>query len=184
MLLLFLPQTPMLFMGQEWAATSPFLYFTDHGSDLGERVSKGRREEFEHFTDFADDDAGARVPDPQAADTFARSKLAWDERERPEHARIVGLYAKMLALRTGDAVLSNAASAHRRATSVTPLEGGVLEARRSDGDQTRTLYVNFTKAPVPVAALAGDAVTLICASREGALNDGILAGESAVLVAM
>ena len=48
-LLLFLPMTPLLFMGQEWAASTPFLYFSDHEPELGHKVSTGRREEFNHF---------------------------------------------------------------------------------------------------------------------------------------
>src|SRR5690606_34312305 len=72
-LLLFLPMTPLLFMGQEWAASTPFLFFTDHEPELGEQVVRGRREEFKGFAAFCDEAARERIPDPQAEATFLRS---------------------------------------------------------------------------------------------------------------
>jgi maltooligosyltrehalose trehalohydrolase len=94
-LLLLSPYTPLLFMGQEWAASTPFLYFTDHHPELGRLVTEGRRAEFAAFTAFS----GAEVPDPQALDTFLRSKLRWEERARPPHAGILRLYRDLLDLR-------------------------------------------------------------------------------------
>lgn len=93
-LLLFAPETPLLFMGQEWAASTPFLFFTDHHDELGEQVRTGRREEFSHLADF-----DGTIPDPQAQDTFERSKLKWDECEANRHQRTLALYRDLLALR-------------------------------------------------------------------------------------
>ncbi len=53
-------------MGQEWAASSPFLYFTDHDEDLGKIVTEGRRREFRHFLAFVDPAEREKIPDPQA----------------------------------------------------------------------------------------------------------------------
>ncbi|HEX7002877.1 MAG TPA: malto-oligosyltrehalose trehalohydrolase [Trueperaceae bacterium] len=92
-LLLFAPQTPLLFMGQEWAASTPFYYFTDHQGELGALVSEGRREE------FADFEFGDEVPDPQDEKTFRRSRLAWEELERPPHAATLRYYRRLLSLR-------------------------------------------------------------------------------------
>ncbi|HET6568760.1 MAG TPA: malto-oligosyltrehalose trehalohydrolase [Rhodothermales bacterium] len=92
--LLFAPETPLLFMGQEWGATTPFQYFTDHEPKVGSLVSEGRRKEFAAFASFAGD-----VPDPQDPETFYRSKLNWDELDEPVHARILQLYRDLLALR-------------------------------------------------------------------------------------
>ncbi len=94
-LLLLSPYTPMLWMGQEWAATSPFLYFTDHHAELGRLVTEGRRAEFAGFTAFS----GAQVPDPQARETFLRSKLRWGECAQPPHAGVLRLYHDLLELR-------------------------------------------------------------------------------------
>ncbi len=107
LLLLMLPHTPLLFMGQEWAASSPFLYFTDHHAELGRLVTEGRRREFRTFKAFADEAARSAIPDPQAAATFERSHLAWQERDREPHASTLRLYAALLAFRrhllaTGD----------------------------------------------------------------------------------
>jgi maltooligosyltrehalose trehalohydrolase len=98
-LLLLAPETPLLFMGQEWAATSPFLYFTDHEPDLGRKVTEGRREEFKAFAAFSSPELRLRIPDPQAAATFARSQLDWAEREREPFASIWRLHQALLACR-------------------------------------------------------------------------------------
>ncbi|HXS99659.1 MAG TPA: malto-oligosyltrehalose trehalohydrolase [Elusimicrobiota bacterium] len=79
-LLLTAPQTPLLFMGQEWGAETPFLYFTDHEPELGRKVTEGRRREFAAFERFSDPAARESIPDPQAAETFERSRLQWEER--------------------------------------------------------------------------------------------------------
>jgi maltooligosyltrehalose trehalohydrolase len=93
-LLLFAEQLPLLFMGQEWAASTPFQFFTDHDDELGRQVSEGRREEFEDFAGF-----GGEVPDPQDEATFRRSTLNWQEREEGRHARTLALYRDLLSLR-------------------------------------------------------------------------------------
>lgn len=101
-LLLLAPETPLLFMGQEWAASSPFQYFTDHTGELGRLVSEGRRREFRDFPAFSD---GAAVPDPQDEATFAVSRLRWDERDVPPHAGVLTLYRALLALRRSERLL-------------------------------------------------------------------------------
>jgi maltooligosyltrehalose trehalohydrolase len=94
-LLLTSPFVPMLFQGEEWGASTPFQYFTDHEDpELGRAVSEGRRSEFSSFGwDPAD------VPDPQDRATFDRSKLDWDEVAEPGHAELLAWYRELLALR-------------------------------------------------------------------------------------
>jgi maltooligosyltrehalose trehalohydrolase len=104
-LLLFAPETPLLFMGQEWAASSPFLFFTDHHQELGRLVTEGRRREFSRFTAFADEEMRARIPDPQAVSTFEESRLNWDERVLAPHAGMLELYRAMLRLRRTEKAL-------------------------------------------------------------------------------
>ncbi len=99
------PSTPLLFMGQEWATSSPFLYFTDHPEELGRLVTEGRRREFRHFRAFADPNARQSIPDPQAASTFESSKIPWDELDREPHASIHRLYQALLALRATEPAL-------------------------------------------------------------------------------
>jgi maltooligosyltrehalose trehalohydrolase len=71
------PETPMIFMGEEWGARQPFLFFCDFGGELGDAVRKGRLEEFSRFPDFADPERVAKIPDPTAEATFLASKLDW-----------------------------------------------------------------------------------------------------------
>ncbi len=89
------PFVPMLFQGEEWGATTPFLYFTDHpDEELGRAVSEGRKRE---FASFGWDPA--EIPDPQDRATFGRSKLDWDEPERDVHAEIARWYRQLIRLR-------------------------------------------------------------------------------------
>ncbi|PSQ85054.1 MAG: malto-oligosyltrehalose trehalohydrolase [Bacteroidetes bacterium QS_3_64_15] len=87
-------ELPLLFMGQEWAASTPFQFFTDHNDELGPQVTEGRRKEFADFSGFE-----GEVPDPQAPATFERSVLDWDEPRRPPHDGVLALYHDLLALR-------------------------------------------------------------------------------------
>ncbi|MGY1633449.1 malto-oligosyltrehalose trehalohydrolase [Geodermatophilus sp. SYSU D01186] len=89
------PFTPMLFMGEEWGASTPWQFFTSHPEpELGRATAEGRIGEFaEHGWD-AD-----VVPDPQDPETFTRSKLDWEELEREPHSRLLGVHRALLALR-------------------------------------------------------------------------------------
>jgi maltooligosyltrehalose trehalohydrolase len=98
-LLLCCPATPLLFMGQEWACSTPFRFFTDHTPELGRQVTEGRRREFRHFSAFSDPVARERIPDPQSPATFEASRLKWDERDRPPHRGVWELYRRLLRLR-------------------------------------------------------------------------------------
>jgi maltooligosyltrehalose trehalohydrolase len=123
-LLLTSPMTPLLFMGQEWAASAPFQYFTDLEPGLGQLVTEGRRREFAGFPEFSDPAARERVPDPQAPATFERSRLDWAERGAPGHAEVLALYTRLLALRLEHPALG--ASLEPRARAVAPDEDTIL----------------------------------------------------------
>jgi maltooligosyltrehalose trehalohydrolase len=99
--LLLTPQVPMLFMGEEFAASTPFLFFCDFGTDLAQAVLNGRRDEFKRFAAFADPAARERIPDPNAESTFAASRLRWEERESSPHRERLALVRNLLALRRG-----------------------------------------------------------------------------------
>jgi maltooligosyltrehalose trehalohydrolase len=99
-LLLLGPNTPMLFQGQEFAASSPFFYFADHREDLAKLVDKGRREFMKQFASIADPEVQAKLPDPADPATFLRSKL--DHAERDKHAETYALHRDLLALRRDD----------------------------------------------------------------------------------
>ncbi len=149
LVMLFLPMTPLLFQGQEWSASTPFLFFTDHARELGAAITKGRREEFGKFASFH-----GEVPDPQARATFERSQLDWEERARAPHAGTLALYRAALALRRRDPVLSKAG---RDALTVESM-GPVLIVRRWHGNASRVLVANFSERAVESPICGGQLI--------------------------
>jgi maltooligosyltrehalose trehalohydrolase len=103
-ILLLAPSPPLLFMGEEYAAAVPFLYFCDFGPDLAAAVTQGRRHEFARFERFTDAATRARIPDPNDPETFRLSRLDWDCLDRSPHAQILARYRQLLALRRRELV--------------------------------------------------------------------------------
>jgi maltooligosyltrehalose trehalohydrolase len=157
-LLLCAPQTPLLFMGQEWAASTPFRFFTDHSPDLGRLVTAGRREEFKRFSAFSSPDARARIPDPQSRSTYEDSRLRWEERRREPHASVLRLYRALLGLRRTRSALRDARAEGVEAAA---LDAGTLLLRRED--QSGALFVLVVRllgsgtVELPASALRGAA---------------------------
>ncbi len=133
-ILLTAPWTPMLFMGEEWGASTPWQYFTDHTDPaLGEAVREGRRSEFAEFGWEA-----GEVPDPQDPRTFLRSKLDWSEPGRDPHARLLGWYRALITLRRSRVDLRDP---HLDAVEVEhDVESGTLWIRRG----AHTVLVNLS----------------------------------------
>jgi maltooligosyltrehalose trehalohydrolase len=103
-LLLLAPGTPMLFQGQEFAASTPFLYFADHTPELARLVAAGRRSFLEQFPGIRCPESGGFLPDPESEATFQLCKLDFSEREK--HAGYYGLHRDLLKLRRVDPVFS------------------------------------------------------------------------------
>ncbi|MGI4829029.1 MAG: malto-oligosyltrehalose trehalohydrolase [Janthinobacterium lividum] len=95
---LLVPQVPMLFMGEEWGASSPFPYFCDFHGDLSEAVQKGRCEQISKLPGVSQEDL-KNAPNCQAESTFRSAKLNWDELTQPEHLEWFALYKQLLAVR-------------------------------------------------------------------------------------
>jgi maltooligosyltrehalose trehalohydrolase len=179
-LLLLGPGTPLLWMGQEWAASSPFLYFTDHPAELGRLVTKGRREEFGGFPEFSDPALREKIPDPQAVETFLRSRLDWRERQRQPHAGVLALYQQLLRLRREHPALQERGLASWQVRAVS---GDVITLRRSGGGRELLLVANLD-GPLsldliadPVTAPPVDAWSLVLDTEEarfGGAGDGTL----------
>lgn len=121
-LLLSLPYTPLLFMGQEIAASSPFAYFTDHHEGLGRLVTDGRRAEFARFSAFS----ARAIPDPQARSTFEASRIDWSEGDRPVGREMFELHRALLRLRREEPAM-----AERSGFTVAALPGELVAIRRS-----------------------------------------------------
>jgi maltooligosyltrehalose trehalohydrolase len=124
------PFTPMLFMGEEWAASTPFQFFTSHPeADLGRITAEGRIEEFARMGWDP-----AEVPDPQDPATFERSRLNWTERARGRHAVLLDVYRRLAGLRrtlpelTDPAFSSLSAAADETSRVFTLRRGGLLIA--------------------------------------------------------
>ena len=101
-LLLLSPFTPLLFMGQEWASSTPFFYFTDHNTELGPLVTQGRQRDMSGlFPEAPLED----FPDPQDRRTFLTSKLRWEERAKAPHINILQLYRDLISLRSNSPAL-------------------------------------------------------------------------------
>jgi maltooligosyltrehalose trehalohydrolase len=92
------PYTPMLFMGEEWGASTPFQFFSSHPEpELARATAEGRKKEFADHGWDAD-----AIPDPQDPETFQRSKLDWDEAETGDHAKLLQIYEELIALRRSE----------------------------------------------------------------------------------
>ena len=103
-ILLLAPSPPLLFMGQEWAAQTPFLFFCDFGDELARSVAEGRRQEFAKFAAFADPAARQSIPDPNDPATFSRCKLDWASARDAPHQEWLAVHRKLLELRRREIV--------------------------------------------------------------------------------
>ena len=170
-LLCLVPRTPLLFMGQEWNASTPFQFFTDHSTELGKLVTAGRREEFRDFDDFRNAERLHAIPDPQAKATYENSKLKWHERKEPTHEGVLALYREFLRLRRSHSALLTGSGASWKALELGP---GVLAILFGSGDQERAylLLANLTGSEAPtlhdprIRATAGSKWRLVVSSNE------------------
>ena len=141
MLLLLLPQTPLVFQGQEFLASTPFLYFTDHPPKLGRQVTKGRRRDFAQFKAFEDEGLRESIPDPQDPLTFERSRLNHDEAKFGLGMLAVDYHRRLLEIRATDPVLR--AYRGERCPIETKAAGSAILVRFTVGESERWLAVNF-----------------------------------------
>ena len=152
-ILLLAPSPPLLFMGQEFAADSPFQFFCDFGPDLADAVTRGRRREFADFAQFAEEAAQQAIPDPNDPRTFERSRPDWAQLELSEHHRWWELHAELLALRQAEIVPRlTGIGGHAGDYSVIGATG--LQVRWELGDgSTLFLNANLGDDELAVAAL-------------------------------
>lgn len=137
------PSIPMLFMGEEYGEPNPFLYFVSHSDPaLVEGVRKGRKEEFAAFHDQGE------APDPQAEETFLKSKLQWQKRQEGQHQILWQFYKALLDLRKTHPAIAQA-SPDRKCFEATGLEQEkLIRLRRWQGNDQLLCFMNFNKETV------------------------------------
>jgi maltooligosyltrehalose trehalohydrolase len=168
--MLLAPAIPMLFMGEEFEASAPFLFFCDFGPGLAEAVTTGRRAEFGCFAQFRDPGDRVVIPDPNDEATFLISKLDWTERERLPGATLLAFYRNCLAIRR---------------ERVVPLLGAILEGGTFDVLDERIVRVRWPlrdgRSLVLLASFAGETVHGISMQQGETLfvNDATLAASLA-----
>lgn len=152
------PATPLLFQGQEFSASAPFLYFADHHQDLRESICRGRREFLGQFPGLSDVDTAAALPSPVDEATFLRCKL--DPSERDAHAAAYALHRDLLELRRSDPTI---ACPRKVDGAIIGPEAFVLRYFGDDSDSDRLLLINLGNdldlipAPEPLLAPPLDA---------------------------
>jgi maltooligosyltrehalose trehalohydrolase len=155
------PNVPMLFMGQEWGETAPFLYFTSHtDAALGEAVREGRKAEYASFVREEGETASALggFADPQSPETFEQSKLVWSRLGESPHSEMLNFYRGLLALRREQACLSNCDKT-QAAVSFSEERKWMSVERGDAGGSRAVLLCNFAgeagEVPVPAATEGG-----------------------------
>src|SRR5471032_310443 len=178
-LLLLSPMIPLLFMGEEWAASEPFLFFTSHHGELAKAVREGRRGEFADFPAFADEQRLKLIPDPNHPDTFEASRPAFEvvhlETDKGvDHRSWLELYRQLLAIRHRE-IMPRLSGAQSQGASVLGEAAVTARWRLGDGSVLR-IDPNLSEPPINTAALEADqvlfATPLLSAelSQRGSLN--------------
>jgi malto-oligosyltrehalose trehalohydrolase len=154
------PQIPLIFMGEESASRTPFLYFTDHHGELAKAVREGRRREFAGFAGFQPGETADRIPDPNALETFERSRPV---ETAEQGARRRALYKELLALRAA-VLIPHLEGARSMAAHAAGAAGAAARWRLADGS-VLTIACNLAREPCPIERPEG---RLLFQSRDGA----------------
>lgn len=167
------PHIPLIFMGEEWAASTPFQFFVDFESepDLAKAVREGRRGEFKRFKAFADPEMSQRIPDPTDFATFERSKINWSEIVQPPYQNILSKTRHLLDVRQAE-IVPLLKTEYRGSHYTVSLERH-LEVRWSFSSGSLHLLANFgdrnMNAPVddsPRVLWSSESLNLADASRQ------------------
>jgi maltooligosyltrehalose trehalohydrolase len=168
------PQIPLLFMGEEAASRSPFLFFTDHNEELAAAVREGRRREFAGFASFLARQGGA-LPDPNAIETFERSIAKPDPEHGPAREE---LYRRLLAVRRAELVPRLAGARAIGAKAIGP--AAVLARWRLNDGAVLTLAANLGETAARLSAPAGRVLFESAPGGARSLQDGTLPPRSTV----
>jgi malto-oligosyltrehalose trehalohydrolase len=171
--LLLAPTIPLLFMGEEWSASTPFLFFSDFGGELALAVTEGRRRGFAGWPGFAEPAALRRVPDPQDPATMHASVLRWSERAEPAHAAMLAFHRELLALRASVLAPRLAGGAHGAGYVVWAPTALHVKWRLGDGSCLE-LVANLGPEPVRVSYAIAGAALFTLGGVQARCDDGML----------
>ena len=168
--MLLAPSVPLVFMGEEFGAVTPFLFFCNFHGELERAVREGRRKEFASFERFRDPKARESIPDPGAPKTFADSKLDWSSLAKAPHAGWLAFYRELLALRARE-IAPRIAERHREARFAAAGACGVaVDWTFADASRLH-LRANFSNEPCTgLEAAAGKTLFAMGDVKEGALG--------------
>lgn len=156
------PQIPMLFMGDEWAASTPFCFFCDLGEDLAPLITQGRRDEFAKFPQFRDAKTREQIPDPLASDTFIMSKLNWNETLEQTHTKSFEYCKQLLKLRE-EHIVPLLMSRQHGESRCTVSTNGVIQGSWQLGEKRLSLIANLQET---AAETSSEAKSLIVATHD------------------
>ena len=146
-ILLLSPSPPLIFMGEEYGAQTPFLFFCDFGPELATAVTEGRRKEFARFARFQAAETRTQIPDPSAESTFAQSKLDWNEVQAPAHSDHLEFVRQLLKIRKENIVPLLPAGKHTRGEFELFGQGGLLVHWDLANVASLTLLANLQSHP-------------------------------------
>ena len=171
-ILLLAPSPPLIFMGEESGADTPFLFFCDFGPELAPKVTEGRRSEFARFAQFRSPEAQKQIPDPSSDQTFLKSKLDWNSVVEPQHVSWLDLYRELLALRTREIVprLGKLAVGCAKCEVLGSTALSVHWPFRNRGGLA--LLANFSKAEIRIPEVPPGRV--LYATRDSAKRDNVM----------
>ena len=165
-ILLLAPQPPLIFMGEEFAASTPFFFFCDFHGDLAAAVTNGRRNEFTHFSKFSSPAERDSIPDPNAESTFLKSKLDWQSLRGKTHEDWLNFYRRLLALRKR-IVPCYAGSAATRCDVASKAKRWLSVDWIFNNKTTLQLRANLGDEPITISAVA-PATPLYASTEEAA----------------
>jgi maltooligosyltrehalose trehalohydrolase len=163
-ILLLAPSPPLLFMGEEFGAETPFLFFCDFEKDLAAAVTAGRRNEFAQFTAFRDPAARERIPNPNAAATFDVSHLDWSSLTRPPHEEWLQFHRQLLQLRREHIVPRLSAACRLKPAYRLQRNRGLSACWKFPDNSELTLLAN----------LGGDPISDLSSSASQIIDTGII----------
>lgn len=167
------PYLPMLFMGEEWAESNPFLYFISHtDKKLAALVNKGRKEEFSSFK------WQGEAPDPRLEETFTNSMLQWNLAEKDHHKAMLDYYRQVINLRKTLPALNN--TDRKKTLAEVDPDTKVLKLQRWSNEQHLECYLNFSDSDQPLSLAEGKSFRKLFESSPSS-NEKLIRAESIVI---